>query len=117
MKVMAKLDGHDGIRGYSAGDVLDYDTQHVRMLLQNNLAEPLDAQATRIHEEMENSSEEDWQAHPLSSESHWDRGEEIARVEAEREQQARDMHNETDENAEPSVDMPKQRAGAPPLVK
>lgn len=45
MKCKALLDGFDGNKSYVPGDTLEGDSEHVRMLLFNNAAEPLDKEA------------------------------------------------------------------------
>lgn len=76
MKARALVDGFDGVREYSAGDVLEGDSQHLRRLLFNNLADPLDDDAKKVADEADSLSEEGWASHPLASEPHWDRGDE-----------------------------------------
>jgi hypothetical protein len=87
MKIRALVHGSDGTREYKAGDELG-DSQHARVLLFNNLADPLDEHAQRLHQEMLELSDEDWAAHPLASEAHWDRGEEARAVVADAETEA-----------------------------
>lgn len=76
MKAKALVDGFDGITEYKAGDILETDSNHLRVLLHNNLADPLDEQACAICAAVEAMSEEAWAAHHLSSDAHWDRGDE-----------------------------------------
>jgi len=76
MKIKTLVRGSDGSREYEAGEVLEGDSQHARVLLFNNLAEPLDEQAQRIFDEMNEMTEEEWEASPLKSHAHWDRGDE-----------------------------------------
>lgn len=48
MKAKALCDGNDGVVAYKAGDELDRDGEHLRQLIVNGLAEPLDDTAREL---------------------------------------------------------------------
>lgn len=103
MKIKARLDGSDGEVEYKAGDVLEGDSNHMRSLLINNAAEPLDDRSRQIQAEMQAMSEEDWQNHPLKNEPLWDRASEEATNVAERAAEQQNFRNGADADADVAV--------------
>jgi hypothetical protein len=72
MKVRAFTDGNDGTsdKGYETGAVLEGNSDHIRRLLFNNLAEPLDSEAKKFVADKDKLSDKEAKVNPYYSEAH-----------------------------------------------
>jgi hypothetical protein len=70
MKIRTIADGHDGVKTYDPGATLEGNSDHIRMLLFNNLAEPLDAEAKKFVADKDNLSDKEAKVNPHYSEAH-----------------------------------------------
>jgi hypothetical protein len=64
MKVKALFSGHNGMRSYEAGAILDGPPDHVRRLLFNNAGTPEDAEAKAFVKERDHMSDKLVKASP-----------------------------------------------------